>query len=370
MRPKHIDSSSLVTIVMLIRSAAAAIFGSGCTTVVLDEHDRVVSATDCDTVFIDPPMPDMGAGGSTSSTGGTLTCPTIANGDVTFSIAGYPDRVVNFSNVGGASGSGALLLYWHGTYEGASSPLTNALPYGFLSAAQNDGALVAMPRADVEATSRTNNPFPWWTVCGQTNPAQCDRDDDFALAETVAACAVDQGLASPDRLTSSGMSAGGIMTSRLIERGIGTHVLAAAVSWSGGEPLAQQPTVPDDARTAVFVLHGGSTDVYCGVGNPAGTCSGYEPYSFVQPSEQLASDVDDGVNDADGFAFVCDHGSGHNAVMGAQGVEFLLVSNLAAAHPWAAFPSFGAGGNPTGWPSMSGGAEWMLRNYGDCHNAM
>ncbi len=350
-----------------LRALLASILAvPACTTTIIEhDADRVVTATDCDTLFAEH---DTSTSSSSSDTAPPpeFECPTIANGDVVFAIDGYPSRTVNFSNVSGSSASGALLLYWHGTYEGASSPLTNALPYGFLSAAQSNGALVAMPRADADATSRTNNPFPWWTVCGQTNPSQCDRDDDFVLAEAIAFCALEQGLASPNRLTSSGMSAGGIMTSRLVEHGIGAHSLAAAVSWSGGEPLAQQPTVLDDDRTAVFAMHGGVNDVYCGVGNPAGSCSGYAPYSFVQPSEQLASDVDDGVADADGFAFVCNHGSGHNAVMGTQGVEFLLTGDLAAGHPWRGFP-FGVDGYGA-WPSMSAGTNWMLRFYGDCHN--
>ncbi len=348
----------------------------GCTTVIERDVDRIVSATDCDTVFVDhdtstSTRSSTSSGASSSSSGGeAFDCPAIVEGDVVFTLDGYPSRTVNFSNVAVSSSAGALLLYWHGTYEGNNSPLTNALPWGFLNQAQNAGALVAMPRADQAAIDRPDGDFPWWRVCSAVNPQQCDRDDDYVLAEAIVACVVEQGLASPDRLTVSGMSAGGIMTSSLIEHGVGAHVFAAAVSWSGGEPPALQPTAPDDVRTAVFAMHGGDTDVYCGLGQPAGTCNGYQPYSFVQPSEQLAADVDDGVLDADGFAFVCNHGSGHNAVMGAQGVEFLLVANLAAAHPWAAFPSFGVDGNPTGWPNMSGGTEWMLRNYGDCHRPL
>lgn len=332
------------------------------------EHDRVVSATDCDTVFVDPPMPDLGDTGSTSggTTGGpTFTCPTITNGDVQFCADGYPCRTANFMNVNNASSTSRMLLYWHGTYEGNNNPLSNALPYGFLSAATSANALVVMPRADNEAVSRFNNPFPWWIVCGETNPAQCTRDDDFVLADMIATCAVAQGLADPDRLTVSGMSAGGIMTSHLIERGLeGGLRFAAAVSWSGGTPAAFQPTVPASPDTAVFVLHGGVNDVYCGVGNPAGSCNGYQPYSFVAPSETMASEIENAGN----FAFICDHGSGHNAVMGQQGVEFLLVSDAGGNHPWQGFP-FGVDGYDQ-WPQMSGGTNWMLRFYGDCRYPM
>lgn len=342
---------------------ALSITGLGCTVVVHEDADRVITATDCDSLFVDHDSSSTAAPDEPD-----FICPTITNGDVVFSIAGYPDRTVNFSNVAGSSASGPLFLYWHGTYEGANNPITNALPYGFASQASTSGALVAMPRADQAAIDRPDGDFPWWTVCSQVNPQQCNRDDDFVLAEAIVECAIAQGLASPNRLTSSGMSAGGIMTTRLVEAGIGVHSLAAAVPWSGGESPAQQPTLADDPRTAVLAFHGGASDTYCGPGNPAGTCGGYQPYSFVQPTEQLASDVDDGVADSDGFAAVCNHGSGHTNAMGPQGAEFLAVADLAGGHPWRAFP-YGVDGYGA-WPSMSAGTNWMLRFYGDCHNAL
>lgn len=301
-------------------------------------------------------------GSSSTTSEPVFDCPTIANGDVEFCAEGYPCRTANFMNVGNASPSSSLLMYWHGTHEGNNNPLSNALPYGFLDGAVAANALVVMPRADAGAVSRPNNPFPWWQVCGQVSPSQCTRDDDFVLADMIATCAVEQGLADPERLTTSGMSAGGIQTSLLLESGLeGGLSFAAAVVWSGGTPAAFQPTDPASADTAVFVLHGGSTDVYCGAGQPAGTCGGYQPYSFVAPSEEMASDLDDAGN----FAFVCNHEQGHNPAMGPQGTEFLLAADAGAPHPWEGFP-FGVDGY-NGWPGMSGGTNWMLRFWGDCH---
>lgn len=310
-------------------------------------------------------VPDLGASSESSSSGGegpTFTCPTIAEGDVQFCAEGYPCRTATFMNVGNASPSSTLLMYWHGTHEGNNNPISNALPYGFLEGAVAANALVAMPRADIEAVNRPNNPFPWWQVCGQVAPAQCTRDDDFVLADMIAMCAVEQGLADPDRLTTSGMSAGGIQTSLLIESGLeGGLSFAAAVSWSGGTVEAFQPTEPASPNTSVFVLHGGETDVYCGAGQPAGTCNGFEPYSFVDVSEEMAADIAAAGN----FTFVCDHESGHNPAMAPQGTEFLLGANAGAPHPWTGFP-FGVDGYD-GWPGMSGGTNWMLRFWGDCH---
>ena len=121
---------------------------------------------------------------------------------------------------------------------------------------------------------------------------------------------------------------------------------------------------PTSDATSVFVLHGGTTDVYCGIGQPAGSCNGYEPYHFDEPSETMATQIDDAGN----FAAVCNHGSGHNAVMGTQGADFLAVARADAPHPWLGFP-FGVDGYAS-WPQMSGGTNWMLRFYGDCHNPM
>lgn len=305
------------------------------------------------------------SGGSSSDSGTVFDCPSIADGDVVFDLGGGISRTAYVIGSAQASSTSTALVYWHGTYEGNTVPLSGALPYGVQDMFDDANGLIIMPRADAEATSRTNNPFPWWIVCGQTDPSQCGRNDDFVLAEAIAACVVEQGLADPDRLTTAGMSAGGIMASHVIERGIGSSLrLAAAISWSGGQQTEYQPTVPASEDTAVFVLHGGTSDVYCGVGQPAGSCSGYTPYSFVAPSEDMASDLDAEGN----FAFVCNHGSGHNAVMGPQGAEFLLAADAGGAHPWQGFP-FGVDGYGS-WPGMSGGTNWMLRFYGDCHDPL
>lgn len=352
-----------MTISAAIFAASAltlAIFTLGCTTVI-EEHNAF---RPCDPTVGTSTTDASTSSSSSGSTGDDFTCPTIANGNVVFDVNGV-SRSAYFVGVPAATSASTLLMYWHGTYEGNSNPITGALPYGMQTMAANAHALLVIPRADQAAIDRPDGDFPWWVVCSGINPQQCDRTDDFVFAEMIAACAVDQGLADPDRLTTGGMSAGGIMVSELVEHGIGGNELAAATSWSGGQIAAHQPAVPDSAATAVFALHGGTNDVYCGVGQPAGSCNGYTPYAFSAPSERLASDVNDVSTGR--FAFACNHNSGHNAVMGEQGTEFLLVADAGGAHPWRGFP-FGVDGYDA-WPSMSGGTNWMLRFYGDCHPA-
>lgn len=265
----------------------------------------------------------------------TAPCPTITDGVVTFCPASLDTcRDALVVNASGATGTGPLSLHWHGTFESPDGVLA-----GDYAAQQVQNMIIAqdglmvLPYGDPDAVARPNIPFPWWVVCGSQG-SQCDRPDDFVFADEIVACSVEQGLVDPQRLTTSGMSAGGIMTSHVIDR---TSYFAGAVSWSGGTPAWAQPATPMN-ETSVMVIHGGPTDQYCGEG--AQTC-----YSFLQPSESLAAEVVAAGN----FAFLCDHQSGHTTGMGNTGATFLSLVH-ADGHPWQNYP-FGTGGN------------WMLDNY-------
>lgn len=334
----------------------------GCTTVV----EQPISLRPCDPTTTTSGAESAGAESSSSSSGSELDCPTIADGAVVFDlpIAGVT-RSVWFDGVAEATGTGPAVVAIHGTYEGAlnGAGQPNFLLYNpgvdMNSMATTAGGVLLSPIEDL-AAQNDGEPFPWWSVCGILGTS-CTRDDDGELVELALACALEQGLADADRIQIGGMSAGGLLTSVLVERGLGELTIAGAVSWSGGLPPIFQPMVPASEATSVFVLHGGATDVYCGVGQPAGSCNGYEPHHFDAPSEQMATQLDDAGN----FAFVCNHGGGHNAQMGTQGADFLAVADAGAPHPWLGFP-FGVDGYGQ-WPSMSGGTNWMLRFYGDCH---
>lgn len=270
----------------------------------------------------------------------TAPCPSIVDGPVTFcpdALAGCREVVVR--NSAGASGSGPLALHWHGTGESPEAVLAwDSATLAILGMVEAESGLLVVPRADAAAVARTGNPFPWWVVCNETTGTNCGRPDDFILADEIVACALEQQLVSAERITTSGMSAGGIMASHLVDR---LPYLAGAVSWSGGMPASFQPTTPASSA-AVLAIHGGASDVYCGAGVPGGC------YAFQEPSEALALDV----ANAGRFAFVCDHQAGHSTAMGGEGAAFLAASS-ALGHAWAAYPF--------GYPGT--GPSWMLNHY-------
>ncbi len=275
----------------------------------------------------------------------TATCPDIVDGVNTFCPAGLDTcRSALVVNAAAANDTGFLALHWHGTYESPEGLLSwDTAVQAIRERVIAEHGLLVLPYADPRAPARANTPFPWWRVCG-TSGTECDRMDDFALADEIVACAVEQDLVSPDRLTTSGMSAGASMASHLVNH---TTYLAGAVSWSGAIPTAWQPSMPNN-DTAVMVVHGGATDAYCGAGAPgANGC-----YYFRPPSEVFGANLADAGN----FTFLCDHQAGHVAAMGLQGAYFLAWSNRVNGHVWEGYP-FGLGGG------VGTGSSWTLNHY-------
>lgn len=290
----------------------------------------------------------------------TATCPVLDTGTnaphtVSVCPAGMAScRNAMIVNAHDASGNGPLALYLHGTFE---SP-TGVLPYdpidypaswgqrhGIRMEVENHDGLLILPYGDPAAAARTNNPFPWWGVCGPEGTG-CDRTDDYQVIDELVACAVDQQLVDPERLTISGLSAGGIMTSlELAAR----DYWAAGVVWSGGMPEGEIFVPAGDAPLAVF--HGGTNDVYCGVGTVG--C-----HSFRPPSEDLAEQQVAAGN----FAIVCDHQAGHAAAMAQQGAEFLMLGHTIT------MPGSGSLLSSLQSYAFSGGTRWMFANYG-CYDA-
>ncbi len=278
-----------------------------------------------------PPPPPPPPGGVPTP---TAPCPDIVDGNVTFCPAALNScRSAVIVNAANATGTGPGVLYWHGTGDNPENLLATSYAANQIrTMVQQNGGLLMVPRADPAAVARTNNPFPWWIVCG-SSPSQCERPDDFILADEIIACAVEQELIDPDRINSAGFSAGGVMTSHLVDR---VDYFAGAVSFSGGMPAPFQPTTPA-GNTSVMAIHGGPTDVYNGTGAPPGG------YSFQDPSEDLALDV---ANSGD-FAFVCNHRAGHTPAFSPEAALFMREARI-DSHPWEGYP-FGYPGSGPSW---------------------
>lgn len=256
----------------------------------------------------------------------TAPCPPLSAGVVSLCPAalGGGCREVLVFEAEPMTGEGPLVQYWHGTNETPEGLLGNdAAVEALLAMIEQEGGLMVVPYADPAAVDRPGVPFPWWVVCGSLG-TECEREDDFALADEIVACAVQQGRVDHRRLTVAGMSAGGIMAAHLVGR---VGYLAGAVSFSGGIPQEHRPVVPP-GDAAVMAVHGGEDDVYCGPG--VESC-----YPFAPAVEALVADVAAAGN----FAFVCDHQAGHVTGLGVPAAGFLALAST-QGHPWAG-QSFG-----------------------------
>jgi hypothetical protein len=229
---------------------------------------------------------------------------------------------------------GPLNIYWHGTYQNAVEVQEFGAGGSVLEMTLDEGGIAVYPEADPDAVNRPNQPFPWWIV----GTLMDDRPDDYRLFDEIVGCALQTQDIDPDRINTGGLSAGGIMTSTLLQQ---RGYMASAVSWSGGH---FEPMVPA-GDTPAMVLHGGPNDCYCGAG--VTSC-----YCFMEPSEDLAADMVDAGN----FAFLCDHSMGdtsvdhHTDAMGPEGAEFMMLARFGQPHPWHDY-EFGRGGH------------YMLDNY-------
>lgn len=120
-------------------------------------------------------------------------------------------------------------------------------------------------------------------------------DDDLVLFDDLRACLVTELGVDPARVTSHGMSAGGLMTTHLsIHRG---DRLATVSPFSGGtEPVVRWDT-PAYAFPALVVF-GGESDTYG---------SGAAMVDFAETTANYVSEL----REAGHFVVLCDHGGGH-----------------------------------------------------------
>jgi poly(3-hydroxybutyrate) depolymerase len=150
---------------------------------------------------------------------------------------------------------------------------------------------------------------------------------DFAMADTILACAVKQGLVDPRRVYTAGCSAGGLQVGAMVFQR--SSYLAAAMPNSGGTTFSY--TMQDSHVPAMCSTHGGTSDVVI--------------INFGDATKTMNT----ALRAKGGFVVNCDHGGGHcqspPAVKTAQW-EFLK------AHPFGVSPEPYAMGLPTDFPTF------------------
>lgn len=251
----------------------------------------------------------------------TGTCPAFSTtGTVRVQPAGVAARNARiWVSSAAATMDGPLVFYWHGT-GGAPTQAEQALGLPTIQAINALGGVVIAPEHDPAAGT-----WPWFLVAGV-------RDDDLVVADELVACAAATIGVDPQRIHSTGFSAGGLQTTVMSFRR--ASYLASVVSYSGGL-LFSIPPARDAAaaRFAALIFHGGATD----------TATAIPPLmtAFQGTSETYFRVLDR----AGDFPVICNHGAGHSvpASTRASALQFLLD------HPFDTPPSPYAAGLPAGF---------------------
>jgi len=258
------------------------------------------------------PSPDQTVNGPKALPKPTKPCPAITEGQLTF--LGVTVRIWVGSKP--ATTKGPLVFYWHGT---GSSPNETVFGLGQknIDAIKAQGGLVAAPKGPTVLTGVQTGGIVWTA-------------GDFALADDILACAIQQVGIDLRRIHSAGMSAGGLHTAQMSYTRSG--YLASVTTYSGGLiPILPPPPSQDPAnKLAAMIMHGGDKD-------QLGT------FSFKLSSERYLKDL----TSKGQFAFICDHGQGHWLAPGGGAAVWRFFQD----HPFGTTPSPYKAGLPAGIPS-------------------
>jgi hypothetical protein len=165
------------------------------------------------------------------------TCPTIATGTIT--VSGQQVQIW-----AGSGEPGPLLFYWHGT-GGSSSEVTFTFGQAQVDDITAAGGVVASFNGSTSQGTDTGDGV-WYT-------------GDFAMADQILACAIEQKRVDPCRVYTSGASAGGLQTTWMAYARSGYIASAASLSGgmtgAGGFNLDPQPQDPTNIVPAM-AIHG------------------------------------------------------------------------------------------------------------------
>jgi poly(3-hydroxybutyrate) depolymerase len=253
----------------------------------------------------------------TSSGGPTIpaatgTCPTIASGNITV----MGQSVTIWAGTKGAKPA-PILFYWHGT--GSSAAEAQAFMSSQISEITGEGGVVASFSTSTAMGTDTGDAV-WYT-------------GDFAMADQILACAVQQLNIDTRQIYTAGCSAGGLQAGWMVYGR--SSYLAAAMPNSGGVVFA--PALQDKHVPSLITTHGGSSDM---VVISFATSSATEDMSVAGLA---ASSSPPG-----GYVIDCNHGGGH---CGAPAVDVAAQWQFCKDHPFGVSPDPYAGGLPSSFPT-------------------
>jgi len=205
---------------------------------------------------------------------------------------------------------GPILFYWHGTGSSAAE-VRGGLGEGTQEILAEGGVIASFTTTTRQGQNTGNN--VWYT-------------GDFAMADQILACAVEQQDVDPRRVYTAGCSAGGLQASAMVYAR--SSYLAAAMPNSGGTVFRYQ--LEDPSHVPAFIGAHGSRDVVV--------------INFAETTTNQTRDL----AAKGGFAVQCDHGGGHCASPTAlKNAQWRFLKD----HPFGVAPEPYAGGLPAGFPS-------------------
>jgi predicted esterase len=275
-------------------------------------------------------MSGAGAGGA-SAAGATTPdakylvkatgpCPEFKNGDVMFSPDGVSRKVLLYIGDQAKTLDGPLVFSWHSTIPDPSQ--ANVwLGDSVIADIKAKGGLVAAPYTGYPGQTR-----PWDNVPGGAQ----NTDGDQRLMDEVVACAIEKVGIDVRHIHAIGMSAGGLKTAQVSLRRSG--YLASVVVYSGGLVQADNPPDQDPHNLfAAMIFYGGATDI--------------SPVDGIPYTDASRRYLDLLVSHGR-FAFLCNHGGGHNVPQDSQASAWRFMQD----HPFGTSPSPYAMGLPAGFP--------------------
>jgi poly(3-hydroxybutyrate) depolymerase len=210
-----------------------------------------------------------------------------------------------------ATKAAPILFYWHGT--GSTAAEAQGIMGTQINEIVGEGGLVAsFSTSTAQGTNTGDN--VWYT-------------GDFAMADQILACAVQQLNIDTRQIYTAGCSAGGLQAGTMVYSR--ASYLAAAMPNSGGVIFAF-PT--DDAShvPALITTHGGSSDMVV--------------LSFAMSSATEDNDI----ASKGGYVVDCNHGGGH---CGAPAPDIAAQWQFCKDHPFGVSPNPYSGGLPSSFPS-------------------